>query len=152
MREVLVRTIDLLIVDDDPEIRRYMQRALQRGFRGAGRVDEAGDGEAALRMLRTEHYDAVITDVLLPRLDGLSLCRALEDDPRTRAIPVLIVSGELGAEERAKQEMRGGVSRAFLPKPFNGGELCAAVEKLLSATHAEHLRTLGGHEEPPSWS
>jgi CheY-like chemotaxis protein len=134
MRNAPMRSFALLIVDDDPEIRRYMQRALQRGFGAASHVTEAADGEDALRELSTGRYDAVITDVLLPRLDGLSLCRALEEDPRTRTIPVLIVSGELGAEERARQAVRGRPSRAFLPKPFNGGDLCAAVERLLASS------------------
>jgi CheY-like chemotaxis protein len=134
MNEAPVRSFEVLVVDDDPEIRRYMHRALQRGFRGAGHVTEAADGEAALRLVSAGRYDAVITDVLLPRLDGLSLCRALEEDPRSRSIAVLIVSGDLGAEERARQAVRGRASRAFLPKPFNGRDLCAAVERLLTSS------------------
>jgi CheY-like chemotaxis protein len=133
MRDASARSLAVLIVDDDPEIRRYMQRALRRGFGASSLVTEAADGEDALRALGDGHYDAVITDVLLPRLDGLALCRALEDDPRTRAIPVLIVSGELAAEERARQAVRGRASRAFLAKPFNGVDLCAAVERLLAS-------------------
>lgn len=131
MNDSRERTLEILVVDDDPEMRRYIQRALQRGFGAAGHVSQAADGEDALRMLRAGAFDVLITDVLLPRLDGLSLCRALDDDPATRSIPVLIVSGELAAVERAQELVRGRRSRAFLPKPFNGAALLAAVEQLL---------------------
>ena len=131
MTEPREHTLEILVVDDDPEMRRYIERALQRGFGAAGHVRQAADGEDALRMLREGGFDVVITDVLLPRLDGLSLCCALDDDPCTRALPVLIVSGELSAVERAQELVRGRPSRAFLPKPFNGAVLVAALERLL---------------------
>jgi CheY-like chemotaxis protein len=126
------RQLELLVVDDDPDMRRYIQRGLERGIEG-GHVHQAADGEEALRMIAAEHFDVVITDVLLPRLDGLSLCRALDDDPEMASLPVLIVSGELDAVERAQDLVRGHASRSFLPKPFNSATLCAAVERLLGA-------------------
>lgn len=131
MPEARGRVLEVLVVDDDPEMRRYVQRALRRGFGAAGHVEEAADGEDALRSLRAGRFDALITDVLLPRLDGLALCRALDDDPVMRSLPVLIVSGELAAVERARELVRDRPSRGFLAKPFNGADLCAALEHLL---------------------
>lgn len=133
MMRARTRPLELLVVDDDPEMRRYIQRGLERGLGGGGHVHQAADGEEALRMIHEGAFDAVITDVLLPRLDGLSLCRALEADPETTTLPVLIVSGELDAVERAQALVRDHASRSFLPKPFNSTTLCAAVERLLEA-------------------
>lgn len=134
MVEPRTRPLELLVVDDDPEMRRYVQRALERGLGASGHVRESADGEDALRRVREGRFDAVITDVLLPRLDGLALCRALDEDPATRSLPVLIVSGELDAVERAVELVRGRPTRAFLAKPFNGARLCAALERLLEAS------------------
>src|SRR5262245_60535803 len=117
--------MNLLVVDDDPEMRRYMQRSLERCFPSA-LVQQAVDGEDALSAAHGRRFDAVVTDVLLPRLDGLALCAALDE-----ALPVLVVSGELEAVERARTRLRGRPGRAFLAKPFNAATLCAAVKHLL---------------------
>lgn len=123
--------MNLLVVDDDPEMRRYMQRSLQRGLGPDAHVELAADGEDALARLSGSSFAAVITDVRLPRLDGLQLCAALAEAPATRALPVLVVSGELEEVARAEGFTRGASGRAFLAKPFNGATLCAAVERLL---------------------
>lgn len=121
-----VRTLSVLVVDDDPEMRRYIQRSLERVFGPGTRVSEAGDGQDALRQLAVNAFDAVITDVLLPRLDGLALCEAV-----AAGLPVLVVSGELDAIERARGALRGRGDRAFLAKPFNGATLGATLARLL---------------------
>lgn len=128
------RVLELLVVDDDPEMRRYVQRSLQRSLGERGHVHLAGDGLEALRLAGTQRFDAVITDVLLPGLDGLSLCDALERTPGTAALPVLVVSGEIDAIERAQALARTRSHRAFLAKPFNAASLVAALEKLLDAS------------------
>jgi CheY-like chemotaxis protein len=129
--DALPRALTLLVVDDDPEMRRYVQRSLERGLHATGRVHLAADGEEALALIARLPIDLVITDVLLPRLDGLSLCAAIHDAPATRTLPVLIVSGELEAMERAQSLVRDRRDLGFLPKPFNGASLCAAVVRLL---------------------
>lgn len=135
MASATPRLFTIVVVDDDPEMRRYIQRGLERAAPVAERVFEAGDGEEALRLVAGHAVDLVITDVLLPRLDGLSLCRALEETEATRALPVLVVSGELEAVERARAQVQGRPHRAFLAKPFNAATLRAAVEALLDAAH-----------------
>jgi len=125
------RTLEILVVDDDPEMRRYIQRSLQRALGEGGRIHLAGDGVEALAMAEAQRLDALITDVLLPRLDGLSLCQAIERSARTAELPVLIVSGELDAIERAQALARTRPHRAFLAKPFNGRSLLAALDRLL---------------------
>lgn len=132
MASAMPRPLTIVVVDDDPEMRRYIQRGLERGF-AASRVHQAADGEEALRLVAEHPVDLVITDVLLPRLDGLSLCHALDSAEATRTLPVLIVSGELEAVERARALVHGRPHRAFLAKPFNAASLRAAVEALLDA-------------------
>jgi CheY-like chemotaxis protein len=129
--------LNLLVVDDDPEMRRYMQRSLERGFGPDTSVREAADGEDALRLVSAGGFDAVITDVLLPRLDGLALCAALGAAAGTGRLPVLVVSGELEAIDRARAEVRGLARRAFLAKPFNAATLCAAVARLVGEAEAD---------------
>lgn len=110
-----------LVVDDDPDMRLYLRSCL-RGA-DADRVLEAGDGIEALALARTG-VEVVISDVVLPRLDGYGLCRAIKADPELRAIPVLLISGEddvfpadVGAD-------------GFLRKPFNAGQLRTALRNL----------------------
>ena len=133
MASAMPRPLTIVVVDDDPEMRRYIQRGLERAFAAASRVHQAADGEEALRVVAEHAVDLVITDVLLPRLDGLSLCHALESAEATRTLPVLIVSGELEAVERARALVHGRPHRAFLAKPFNAASLRVAVEALLDA-------------------
>lgn len=119
--------MNVLVVDDDPDLRGYVERSLTRGFGPTVRVHHAGDGEDALEAVDGGRFDAVVTDVLLPRMDGLTLCAALRD----AALPVLVVSGELEAMERARRAVLGDPRAAFLAKPFNGASLCAALSRLL---------------------
>jgi CheY-like chemotaxis protein len=76
-------------------------------------VEFADDGEAALERARLDLPALVVTEILIPKLDGLALCRRLRDDPLTREIPVLVFS-ILAAEGRAREAGR----RAFLRKPL----------------------------------
>lgn len=110
-----------LIVDDDPDMRFYLRTCLQ-GM-GVQHVLEAADGEEALALARSG-VDLVISDVVIPRLDGSALCRAIKDDPATRDVPVLLISGEDGTP--APEAGADG----FLRKPFNARQLREAVESL----------------------
>lgn len=110
-----------LIVDDDPDMRFYLRTCLQ-GL-GIQRVLEAADGEEALALARSG-VDLVISDVVIPRLDGYALCRAIKGDAASRGVPVLLISGEEGASA-------GEVGAdGFLAKPFNARQLREAVERL----------------------
>lgn len=116
-------TLRVLVADDEADMRLYLVGCL----RGLGRADvavtEAADGREALLLARVLVPDLVISDVVMPGLTGLALCRALRADPRTAAVPVLLVSGEVRAPPRCAD--------AFLEKPFNAAGLRAHVERLL---------------------
>jgi two-component system response regulator MprA len=124
-----VATIDdrralILVVERDPHV-----RALERYFlEEAGfAVEFAADGRAALDRARESNPAILISEILVPGLDGLSVCRALKSDFRTRGIAVLIFS-ILAAEERA---FEAGAD-AFLRKPLNEARLVQSVQRLLA--------------------
>jgi two-component system OmpR family response regulator len=113
-----------LIVEDDSTIAEFVMK----GFREAGfAVDRAGDGEAGVQMAATVLYDVAIVDLMLPRLDGLSLIQAL----RAKGVrtPVLILSARRSVDDRVKGLESGGDD--YLTKPFAFAELLARVHALI---------------------
>ena len=117
----------VLVADDNADIRAYLRRHLE----AAGyRVDEAADGEEALARARARLPDLVVSDVMMPRLDGLGLCRALRGDPETDFVPVLLLTARATVEDRLD-----GLAEAcddYLTKPFDVRELVARVGNLIA--------------------
>jgi CheY-like chemotaxis protein len=111
----------ILVVDDDADMRLYVTGCLRA--MSLERVIEAADGREALHLARGLSPDLIISDVVMPGLDGLALCRALKVDRATRIIPVLLLSGETRGPPTAGD--------GFLSKPFNATRLRAEVERLL---------------------
>lgn len=89
-------------------------------------IDFADDGRAALEQVRRSHPDVVVTEILVPKLDGLALCRAIKADPSTRDILVIVFS-ILAAMQRAKE----AGADAFLQKPLAERRLVDTVRELL---------------------
>jgi CheY-like chemotaxis protein len=115
----------ILIAERDRQVRRLQEHFLtQAGFA----VEFADDGEAALERACLAPPALVVTEILLPRLDGLALCRRLREDPRTRHVPVLVFS-ILSAGVRATES---GADR-FLRKPLVDSTFVAAVQELVAA-------------------
>ena len=114
----------ILVVERDPHV-----RALERYFlEEAGfAVDFAADGKAALDRARGSQPAILVSEILVSGLDGLSVCRALKNDPKTRHIAVLIFS-ILSAEERARE----AGADAFLRKPLNETRLVDSVRTLVA--------------------
>ncbi|SAI69413.1 two-component hyrid sensor and regulator [Bordetella ansorpii] len=112
----------VLVVDDNADLRDYMSRIL----RAAGyRVETAVDGEAALRQVRADPPDVVLSDIMMPRLDGFGLLAALRNDTGLRGIPVLLLSARAGEEARVEGLDAGADD--YLTKPFAARELLARV-------------------------
>jgi two-component system, chemotaxis family, chemotaxis protein CheY len=120
-----VNALTILIVDDDPDMRIYLRGCLRGLGEAAGPVIDAADGVEALRRVRADGVGLVISDVVLPRLDGVGLRQAIRGDPVHAHLPVLLISGEPEAA------LSFGADDAFLSKPFNAGELLAAVRCLM---------------------
>ncbi|OPG08782.1 SpoIIE family protein phosphatase [Microbispora sp. GKU 823] len=112
----------VLVVDDNADMREYLVRLLK----GAGyQVSTAGDGMEALDAIRADAPDLVVSDVMMPRLDGLSLVAALRSDPRTAAVPVVLLSARAG-QEASIEGLQAGADD-YLVKPFAAAELLARV-------------------------
>ncbi len=117
----------VLVADDQADIRAYVRRHLE----GAGyRVVEAADGQDALDQVRGRLPDLVVSDVMMPRLDGLGLCRALRADPETDFVPVLLLTAKAAPEDRL--DGLAEACDAYLTKPFDVRELVARVDNLIA--------------------
>lgn len=114
----------ILVVERDPNIRALEEYFLQQaGFA----VEFAKDGDEALARVRRDHPAILITEILVPRLDGLALCRAIKQDQETQRTAVLVFS-ILAAASRA----RDAGADAFLLKPLAERTLVDVVQRLLS--------------------
>lgn len=126
----------ILVVERDPHVRELEQYFLEE----AGYVVEfADDGLAALAQARTLHPHILITEILVPRLDGLALCRKIKADPATRHIAVLVFSILL-AEGRARE----AGADSFLRKPLAEKRLVETVRELLASRDGSVAERRGG--------
>ncbi|KUN90376.1 histidine kinase [Streptomyces bungoensis] len=112
----------VLVADDNADMREYLTRMLA----GAGYdVTTVNDGVEALHSVRRDTPDLVVSDVMMPRLDGLELVARLRGDPRTASVPVLLLSARAGQEDSI-EGLRAGADD-YLVKPFAAAELLARV-------------------------
>jgi signal transduction histidine kinase len=111
----------VLVVDDNSDLREYISALLSPSYD----VSTAVDGVAALEAVHALAPTVVISDVMMPRLDGFGLVRALREDPSTAALPVILLSARAG-EEAAIAGLDAG-SDDYLAKPFSARELLARV-------------------------
>jgi len=128
--------VRILVVEDDPKIASFVAGGLrQHGFA----ADAAADGDEALGLTATTAYDAAVVDVMLPRLDGLSLVRRLR--AAGNALPVLFLSARGRVGDRIDGLQAGGDD--YLTKPFAFSELLARVQALIRrATRAPEATRL----------
>ena len=114
----------ILVVEDDKKIASFVVNGLkQSGFA----VDHSADGENGLIMAQSIAYDAAIVDIMLPKLDGLSLIQQLRS--KDVHIPVLILSAKASVDDRVKGLQAGGDD--YLTKPFAFSELLARIQALI---------------------
>ncbi len=115
----------VLVVDDNADMRAYLSRLLAPWWT----VRTADDGDRALSAVRDERPDIVLTDVMMPGLDGFALLKALRSDPDTAAVPVVMLTARAG-QEAAVEGFDAGVDD-YLPKPFESAELLARLRAVL---------------------
>ncbi|RKN49280.1 SpoIIE family protein phosphatase [Micromonospora endolithica] len=111
----------ILVADDNVDLREHVTRLLAPSWE----VVTATDGLEALRLAVDGGFDLVLTDVMMPRLDGFGLVAALRADPRTRHVPIVLLSARAGAAEAVAGLSVGADD--YLTKPFSGQELIARV-------------------------
>lgn len=126
----------ILIVDDEPEMRRFIHRVLTTRFSNA-EVHEAADGFDAGHKIATLMPSLVILDLRLPGMDGFKVCRTVRADPAFKDVKILAISG-VGVDEARRMILDAGAD-AFMPKPFDSTELEAGVKKLLPEGAGETL-------------
>jgi diguanylate cyclase (GGDEF)-like protein/PAS domain S-box-containing protein len=112
----------ILLADDNADMRNYVRRLLAPRYE----VEAVGDGEAALAAIARTKPDLVLSDIMMPRLDGLQLLARLRADPRTNTLPIILLSARAGEESRV-EGMQAGADD-YLIKPFSARELLARVE------------------------
>jgi PAS domain S-box-containing protein len=111
----------VLIADDNPDMRAYLRRLLGAQWE----VETVPDGAAALEAMRARKPDLVLTDVMMPRLDGFALLREVRNDAELRDLPVIMLSARAG--EDARLEGLDAKADDYLTKPFSARELIARV-------------------------
>ncbi|EEF59685.1 ATP-binding protein [Pedosphaera parvula] len=115
----------ILLADDNADMRDYVMRLLK----GSYRVEAVADGEAALKAALKHPPDLILSDIMMPRLDGFGLLREVRNNPSTRLIPVILLSARAGEESRV--EGLGHGADDYLTKPFSAHELLARVRSHL---------------------
>jgi PAS domain S-box-containing protein len=126
----------VLLADDNADMRDYVRRLLA----GRYQVEVVGDGQAALEAAWRQRPDLVLSDVMMPRLDGFGLLKALRNDTKLRDVPVIFLSARAG--EEAKVEGLEAGADDYLSKPFSARELLARVRANIdmAALRREALR------------
>ncbi|MEU7949362.1 ATP-binding protein [Micromonospora taraxaci] len=135
----------ILVADDNTDMRAYLSRLLT----GQGwRVRAVTDGRKALDEIHRERPDLVLTDVMMPVLDGFDLLRQLRADPTTRTLPVLVLSARAGGE--ASVEGLGLGADDYLVKPFAATELIARIRAAIRRARDRHDPAGTGTGDAPS--
>ncbi len=114
----------ILVIEDDRKIGSFLQKGLQEAGYA---VDLASDGEEGLDAMQSGVYDAAVVDLMLPKLDGLTLIERIRNQGITT--PVLILSAKRSVDDRIKGLQQGGDD--YMVKPFSFGELLARIQALI---------------------
>lgn len=121
-----MNTKKILIVDDEPDILELISYNLKKeGFH----LSMALDGEDALTKVRTDHFDLIILDLMLPGIHGIELCRILRNNPKTAHIPIIMLTAR-GEESDKVHGLETGADD-YMTKPFSPKELIARVKAIL---------------------
>lgn len=123
--KVGIKTINVLIVDDDTDIRSYIHHILKKDYS----ISSVDNGYAAIERIKTQIPDLIITDLDMPGKDGLTLVKEIRSDLATRFTPIIMLSATTDKKAR-KEAINAGVN-AFFKKPFNTIELQRVIKNSL---------------------
>ena len=116
----------ILVVDDDENILSLERTILeQKGFV----ITTAAGGAEALKILGEEDFDLVLLDVMMPEIDGFTVCRRIKEEPRTKEIPVIFLTAKGGGEALAEGFESGAIM--YINKPFTANKLLTIVNTML---------------------
>ncbi len=120
----------ILIIEDNDDIRRFVSLTLSMDYR----IFEANNGTTGWEMAKDLVPDLIISDIMMPGMDGLQLTKAVKKHEQTSHIPVILLTAKAGEEHRV-EGLRTGAD-AYIPKPFSGKELHAQVQNLINQRQA----------------
>jgi two-component system, chemotaxis family, chemotaxis protein CheY len=120
---------DVLVVDDSAAIRKILQRVLRQTGMAIRTIHEAGDGEEALALLKAQRVNLVLTDINMPKMDGLQLLASIKAEPDWRDLPVVMITTE-GGEGKVGEAVRLG-ARGYVRKPFTADQIKEKLADIL---------------------
>ncbi|GAB3550026.1 hybrid sensor histidine kinase/response regulator transcription factor [Spirosoma fluminis] len=118
----------VLLIEDNDDVRAFIRSSLSGSE--SCRVIEASDGEAGLQLAQQQVPDLVITDLMMPRMDGYAVCKRLKQDERTSHIPVIMLTARADLDSKLEGLETG--ADAYLAKPFSQRELTAHITNLIA--------------------
>jgi len=130
----------VLIVDDEPDMRSYLNSSMADHYR----VIEAVDGEQALKLAKRHNPDLVLLDLMLPKLDGLAVCKILKDLSETKHIKIMLLTARI--DEEAKIDALRNGADDFLTKPFSKVEVQTRLRNLLQTANLENTLRIHNKE------
>jgi two-component system, chemotaxis family, chemotaxis protein CheY len=125
---------EVLVVDDSAAIRKILQRVLRQTGMAINTIHEAGDGQEALELLRSRRVDLVLTDINMPRMDGLELLAAIKGSSDWASVPVVMITTE-GGETKVAEAVRLGAA-GYVRKPFTADQIKDKLTGLLESALA----------------
>jgi two-component system, chemotaxis family, chemotaxis protein CheY len=121
--------LDILIVDDSAAIRKILQRVLGQAEIPVGTVFEAGDGAAALEILKKQKVGLILSDINMPNMDGLELLGRIRAEEEWKKVPVIMITTE-GAAAKVQEAVALGAS-GYVRKPFTAEQIKEKLAGLL---------------------
>jgi len=112
---------DVLVVDDSAAIRKILTRVLRQTGMAIQTIHEAGDGQEALAQMAQHRIDLVLSDINMPKMDGLQLLASLKASPQWRHVPVMMITTE-GGETKVTEALRLGAA-GYVRKPFTADQI-----------------------------
>jgi two-component system chemotaxis response regulator CheY len=122
---------NILVVDDSAAIRKILQRVLHQTDISIGTILEAGDGQEALESLKANKVDLILSDINMPKMDGLQLLATLKSHVTWRQIPVVMITTE-GGEAKVGEAVRLGAS-GYVRKPFTADQIKEKLSGILES-------------------
>jgi len=117
------------VVDDSTAIRKILQRALRQTGMSIGTIYEAGNGQEALTLLETEKVDLILSEINMPKMDGLQLLASVKTSAQWRYIPVVIITAESGATKVCEAVRLGAAG--YLRKPITPDQITEKLAGIL---------------------
>ena len=115
------RDAEVLVVDDSAAIRKILTRVLRQTGMAIQTIHEAGDGQEALAVMAQHRIDLVLSDINMPKMDGLQLLASLKASPQWQKIPVVMITTE-GGETKVAEAVRLGAA-GYVRKPFTADQI-----------------------------